>query len=290
MKTPARHTLIIIIALVISLGALGYGGYKYRSLHLAFENAQRDYAAHTADFQKSIADREHDNQDLSDALDRANAENQNFEDQIRNITGTVGTLTKLSQTDPQLLQKYSKVYFLNENYVPAELGSIPKEDLSDQSRTIQFHANALPYLERLIAAAKDDGITLQIVSGYRSFAEQKRLKSGYQVTYGKGANSFSADQGYSEHQLGTAVDFTTPEIGGGLTGFDKTKAYTWLTNNAYRYGFTLSYPKGNSYYQFEPWHWRFVGVDLAQNLHDNDLHFYDMDQRQIDTYLVKLFD
>jgi D-alanyl-D-alanine carboxypeptidase len=87
------------------------------------------------------------------------------------------------------------------------------------------------------------------------------LKSQYRVTYGAGtANSFSADQGYSEHQLGTTVDFTTPKVGGTLTGFDKTDSYKWLQNNAYKYGFILSYPSSNGYYIFEPWHWRFVGL------------------------------
>jgi D-alanyl-D-alanine carboxypeptidase len=111
------------------------------------------------------------------------------------------------------------------------------------------------------------------------------------MTFGSGtANSFSADQGYSEHQLGTAVDFTTPAIGAVLTGFDKTASYQWLQANAYKYGFVLSYPKGNGYFVFEPWHWRYVGVELATFLHDQGKNFYDLDQRTIDSYLIKFFD
>ena len=108
--------------------------------------------------------------------------------------------------------------------------------------------------------------------------------------YGSGANKFSADQGYSEHQLGTTVDFTTPDIGAGFSKFETTAAYTWLTDNAYKYGFALSYPKNNAYYQFEPWHWRFVGVELATKLHNDNMYFYDLNQRIIDTYLVYIFD
>ena len=81
--------------------------------------------------------------------------------------------------------------------------------------------------------------------------------------YGSGANSFSADQGYSEHQLGTTVDFSTSSLGGSLNGFDQTEAYEWLDKNAHRFGFILSYSKDNAYYIYEPWHWRFVGKDLA---------------------------
>ncbi|MFH1704471.1 MAG: M15 family metallopeptidase, partial [Patescibacteria group bacterium] len=101
---------------------------------------------------------------------------------------------------------------------------------------------------------------------------------------------FSADQGYSEHQLGTAVDLITTGLGGKTDGFENTTAYQWLLSNAYRFGFVLSYPNGNSYYSYEPWHWRFIGVKLATYLHDNKLNFYDADQRSIDTYLINIFD
>lgn len=207
------------------------------------------------------------------------------------ISGTVGTLQKLVATDPQFLKKYSKVYFLNENYTPAHLTPVPVEYTYSESRPEQFLTESWPYLKNLFDAAKSDGITLYMKSGYRSFAEQKTLKTSYSVTYGAGtANAFSADQGYSEHQLGTTLDFITTGLNGQLSGFDETTAYTWLLNNAYKYGFILSYPKGNAYYIYEPWHWRFVGVKLATYLHDNNLNFYDMDQRDIDTYLANLFD
>ena len=113
------------------------------------------------------------------------------------------------------------------------------------------------------------------------------------MTYGTGANAFSADQGYSEHQLGTAVDLTTQKDGNRFSdasgGFDSTDGYTWMTQNAYKYGFVLSYPKGNSYYIYEPWHWRFVGVALATRLHNEGKNFYDLDQREIDGYLGLMF-
>ncbi|PJC82708.1 hypothetical protein CO006_02150, partial [Candidatus Roizmanbacteria bacterium CG_4_8_14_3_um_filter_35_14] len=60
--------------------------------------------------------------------------------------------------------------------------------------------------------------------------------------------------------------------------------------NAYKYGFILSYPKQNTYYQFEPWHWRFVGMTLATKLHDTNQYFYNLAQREIDLYLISIFD
>ena len=213
------------------------------------------------------------------------------EQSVGSISGTVSTLQKLAQSDPQLLRKYSKVYFMNENYVPAHLTILPTEYTYSSTRQEQFLTEATPYLITMIETAKINGVTLYVKSGYRSFTEQKSLKSAYSVTYGAGtANSFSADQGYSEHQLGTTVDFITSGLNGNLSGFDTTQAYDWLTKNAYRFGFILSYPKGNKYYIYEPWHWRFVGIQLATYLHDRNMNFYDLDQREIDKYLVNTFD
>jgi len=211
-------------------------------------------------------------------------------EEVQNIVGTVGILDKLSKTDKELLQKYSKVYFLNEHYVPSNLSSIPLVHLYNESVAQQIHSRVWPYLEDLILAAADDGVTLWINSAYRSFGTQSTLKARYTTVYGSGANTFSADQGYSEHQLGTTIDFTTKGIGGGVDGFEKTPAYTWLLENAYKYGFALSYPEGNAYYVFEPWHWRFVGQELATYLHKTNKNFYDEDQRKINEYLVKIFD
>ena len=199
-------------------------------------------------------------------------------------------LDKLSKTDEELLQKYSKVYFLNEHYIPEKLASVEKEYMYDESKNHQLHSKVLPYFNDLVKDAKEDGVDLWVVSSYRSFEQQATLKGQYLVTYGSGANTFSADQGYSEHQLGTTVDFTTKGLGGGLSGFSSTPAYTWLLENAYKYGFTLSYSEGNAYYEFEPWHWRFVGEDLARDLNKANATFYDWDQRKIDGYLISIFD
>ncbi len=216
--------------------------------------------------------------------------NEDFEKQIKKISKTVGVLDKLSKTDEELLQKYSKVYFLNEHYVPESLKNIEPAYVYDESRTFQLHSKVIPNFNKMTAAAKDAGIDLWVVSAYRSFQTQAQLKGAYLVSYGSGANAFSADQGFSEHQLGTTVDFTTKGLGGGLNGFESTPAYTWLKDNAHKYGFTLSYSEGNAYYVFEPWHWRFVGEDLADDLHSANATFYDWDQRKIDGYLVKIFD
>ena len=213
-----------------------------------------------------------------------------FQEEIQDIGATVGNLKKLSETDEELLQKYSKVYFLNENYVPSRLTPIPDKYLLQPERLLYIHKDVWPNLQQLMDEAGAAGHEILIASAYRSFGTQAALKSGYTVTYGSGANTFSADQGYSEHQLGTTVDFTTPENGTNFSQFSDTTEYAWLLENAYKYGFILSYPEGNEYYKFEPWHWRFVGKSLALFLYNEKLDFYDVSQREIDKYLINIFD
>lgn len=227
---------------------------------------------------------------LTEALEREKERNDDFEEQLEEIGGTVGKLDKLSELDPELLVKYSKVYFLNENYMPEKLKQIDGVYLYNETEPKFLHTKVIPFFEDLMEAAADDSIELWVSSAFRSFDEQEDLKGAYLVNYGSGANTFSADQGYSEHQLGTTIDFTTRGLNGSLDGFDATPAFAWLEKNAYKYGFILSYPDNNAFYIYEPWHWRFVGVELARDLHNDDKHFYDLDQRDIDKYLISIFD
>lgn len=287
-KKSQAQTWIAAAVLIILLLAAGaaYGGYRYYLLSTDFKAAQEKIAS----LSNQLTDRELENQQLIEALQAEQARTDALAEEIEDITDTVSDLTKLSQIDEELLTKYSKVFFLSENYRPDDLVEIPRRYRSPENDDEFIHADVYEFLKDMIEDAEDDGVELKVVSGFRSFEEQSSLKGQYTVTYGSGANAFSADQGYSEHQLGTTVDFTTEGLGGGIEGFQNTEAYTWLLNNAHKYGFVLSYPSGNSYYVFEPWHWRFVGRDLARDLERRNQDFYDLDQRTLDTYLIKLFD
>lgn len=290
MKLGSQNVTIIIIALVILLTASSAFGYW-----LYTKKADLEFEVTTLTNKLSLAEAELSalnatNTSLTAELTTEKERNNEFAEQIDEISGTVGTLKKLSETDKELLQKYSKVYFLNENYVPSNLTTINKDYAVTPDKKLEIHADVKPFLADLLEAAADEDVELKIVSAYRSFGAQVGLKAAYRFTYGATANNFSAEQGFSEHQLGTTLDFTTEGVGASLAGFEKTEAYQWLQDNAYKYGFILSYPEGNGYYQFEPWHWRFVGEDLASDLHKNNKSFYSLDQREIDTYLVKIFD
>lgn len=285
-----KYSVALIAGAILVGAALAYGAHSYVSWSDARLAASiADYEDRLAKVSAELARAEAENTALGGNLEAERERNDAFASQIEDISGTVGKLDKLAKTDPELLQKYSKIYFLNENYAPEGVVQIPEVYVyGDPDEYV--HEKVWPYLEDLLEDAEEDDVEIKVISGYRSFGEQAALKASYRVTYGSGANAFSADQGYSEHQLGTTVDFTTDAIGSSFTGFDDSEAFAWLTENAHRYGFVLSYPAGNRYYQYEPWHWRFVGRDLARDLHRDEKHFYDLDQREIDTYLISLFD
>lgn len=133
-------------------------------------------------------------------------------------------------------------------------------------------------LVAMLDATNQIGLTLKLLSAYRSYNDQALVHSKWVALYPDRASGLSAMPGHSEHQLGTAVDFTTPAIlarmpNGFHTKFAKTDEGLWLADHAADYGFTLSYPEwatAETGYEWEPWHYRYVGVDLAQFLADHD--------------------
>ena len=290
MKTYIKKLnirLITLILIVVALVLAGVVAYQYRLLSRESESLR----THNMELSTQLGEVERNRLFLANLSREQQSIIDSFSGQIKALGGTVGDLEKLAKTDPELLNKYSKVYFLNENYVPAALAEVEDEYAFSDNGNFLIHAQVWPYLKRLLDDARRSGVELLIASAFRSFDTQASLKSEYKVIYGAGtANQFSADQGYSEHQLGTAVDFTTTNVGGVSLKFQTDRAYQWLRDNAHKYGFVLSYPEENTYYKFEPWHWRFVGVALAEELRAKGKYFYDLDQREIDTYLVKLFD
>lgn len=119
----------------------------------------------------------------------------------------------------------------------------------------------------MAAAAAADGINIYIVSGFRSYAFQGGLYNNYVLMDGKdAADTYSARAGHSEHQSGLAFDLNTTD-----RSFGETREGIWLSENCWKYGFILRYPKGKTDetgYIYEPWHFRFVGTDLAPMLYN----------------------
>jgi LAS superfamily LD-carboxypeptidase LdcB len=158
----------------------------------------------------------------------------------------------------------------------------------------------VPDLEAMFAAARADGVVLGIVSGYRSFASQAALfDAAVRQQVAQGAeredaearvNRFRARPGYSQHQLGTTVDLTSPEAGNALgLRFTQTRAAQWVRDHAWEYGFVVPYTEeGEPYtgYANEPWHVRWIGRGLAALLMTD--HYLDRATPTADDYLVAL--
>ncbi|MCI8304716.1 MAG: M15 family metallopeptidase [Lawsonibacter sp.] len=114
-------------------------------------------------------------------------------------------------------------------------------------------------------ASREDGIALYSVSAYRSFETQTSVYNRYLTQYRQATvDTFSARPGYSEHQTGLALDINVAST---KAHFENTPAFAWLKAHCARYGFILRYDQGKKEitgYQFEPWHFRYVGVEAAE--------------------------
>ena len=132
----------------------------------------------------------------------------------------------------------------------------------------QLRAEAAKAADTMIDAAATDGVTLLVSSAYRSYAVQQQTYQYWVSVNGQQvADQLSARPGYSEHQTGLAIDFASPEGCRLEECYRDTLAGQWLAKNAPRYGYILRFPNGRQSvtgYHFEPWHYRYVGVQIAQ--------------------------
>jgi D-alanyl-D-alanine carboxypeptidase len=173
-------------------------------------------------------------------------------------------------TCSDLLVLVDKSDALPASYVPPDLVSLHDYGIPVTNYTIMGRHSMIDELQKLIADSTSAGFDLVVASAYRSYATQESIYSTYVRDYGeREANIFSAKLGESQHQLGTAIDFTTPEMGDGLSqAFAYSEAGKWLLINAYKYGFYLSYPQGQESvtgYEYEPWHFRYLGVQNTED-------------------------
>ncbi len=125
------------------------------------------------------------------------------------------------------------------------------------------------------AVAKAGKGTLCLNSGYRSYATQSYTYNLQVSRYGKKiAENLAAHPGHSEHQTGLAADVSTTALGCKITNFGKSSASSWIAKNSWQYGFIVRYPSGETAttgYQYEPWHLRFVGVELATQMQQQNI-------------------
>lgn len=167
-----------------------------------------------------------------------------------------------------LVNKYHK---LDENYEPSDLTII---DSKYASGTQKLRKEAQIKFEEMASDMAKENLKIYAGSTYRSFTYQKGLYDRYVKKDGfAAAETYSARSGYSEHQLGLAVDIVN-----GKWDYlsENDKEYDYLVKNSYKYGFILRYPRGSEYvtgYMFEDWHFRYLGVELATKVFNSGLTY-----------------
>jgi D-alanyl-D-alanine carboxypeptidase len=166
------------------------------------------------------------------------------------------------------------IYMLPSSYAP---GDLVDSSAAGLNRGYPIRAILLDDLSAMVRDARAAGVSLAVVSGYRSHAQQaSTFQYWVDVAGYEAALRTSARAGHSEHQLGTTLDFTTA---GGASPWEyadwaATREGAWMAANAWRYGFVMSYPRGSfaqTCYDYEPWHYRYVGRDLAARIQSSGL-------------------
>lgn len=177
-----------------------------------------------------------------------------------------GDVTILPCNDP--LVPVDRERRLPADCVPPDLVTIRDEFSMSQQ---YVRAETAENLHQMLEDARAAGHEIVVRSAYRSYELQDQIFHSLADSIGwEAASRRSAYPGHSEHQLGTTVDVTNAAVGYELDqAFADTAAGQWLQENAWQYGFVMSYPEGTEHitgYVFEPWHWRYVGIDIAQRI------------------------
>ena len=170
------------------------------------------------------------------------------------------------------LMLVNKYYYLDKDYEP--------NNIVTTSGTYSYANNSLNEetynaYQELYDAAKLEGYTILIVSSYRNYEYQEELWNERKTMYGtRKADEYAARAGHSEHQTGYAIDVA--DFYDTNDKFGDTESFTWMKNNAHKYGFILRYPKDKediTGYSYEPWHYRYVGKEIADKIYKENITF-----------------
>lgn len=180
-------------------------------------------------------------------------------------------------SDPTLIL-VNKEHRVDADYEPEELVELD-ESLRATNRdpvTQKLAPEAAEAFIALAAGAIEEGLTIKLTSGYRSYAVQEKLYNHYLQEKGEEwTQQYSAPPGASEHHTGLAIDLSCPSISYVLAdSFSETEEYRWLQAHAHEYGFIIRYPEGKediTGYSYEPWHIRYVGKDAAKVITERDI-------------------
>lgn len=260
---------------------IGYNETEIRVLKTHLKNKELDKIL-TLNYNKNIDDFIKEAyfifNNLNDYLKyQKNNKNKNFSEiiSIINVNSNFEfySNSKKADTSKNELMLVNKYNYLTKEYNPNDLinfSNVYAYGENQKLRKVAYDA----YVE-MFNAAKKDGLTLIINSSYRSFEEQEKIYNDYSSWYSVNeADKIAARAGYSEHQTGLAVDIQS--YCSQTKEFDECEEFTWLKNNAFKYGFILRYPKDLEHltgYSYESWHYRYVGKDISEYINDKNITF-----------------
>ncbi len=181
-----------------------------------------------------------------------------------------------SDTSLNELMNVNKFYALSSAYTPENLKSISLDYSYGNYGDNQLIDYAYEKFIDLWQAANEAGHYFMVNSSYRNYEDQKETYDNLKNTLGeRKADEIAAHAGHSEHQSGLVVDMTSKDAPNAST-FKESEAYQWLKENAYKYGWIERYPEEKTYltgYSAESWHWRYVGVEAATIMYEEDITF-----------------
>lgn len=186
------------------------------------------------------------------------------------IENEEATIKNSRSASNEYLMLINKVSGINQNYIPPDLviPNVKFRVADDMCR--EMRVDAAKALENMFNDAMKEGINLIAISGYRSYEYQQEVYDRSVAIEGQEyTNNYVAVPGTSEHQTGLVMDLLSDEYLSLDEGFENTRAFQWLKENMSNYGFILRYPKGKediTGYDYEPWHLRYVGVDVAEEI------------------------
>lgn len=244
------------------------------------ENESRD--SDTDGEAENTADKQDENTEPTDSGQKPSSENsiKNSSVSSKNypanapwegfdMYGIPDALDTLKKDDGDLLVLVNKLHAVSKNYTPTDMVAIDGKYTTNQGLEMKSEAYDA-YLEMRKAARKDE-IKFKICSAYRTYSTQEYLFNNYLGSMGEELRNIrSAYPGRSEHHTGYAIDITSKSMGWTLSQtFADYPEGEWINEHCSEYGFIIRYPKGKTDitgYDYEPWHLRYVGVDIAQEI------------------------
>lgn len=191
--------------------------------------------------------------------------NSNSGDAVKQKTSkgyTIETINGVTYIDGYLIA--NKTYSLPSDFIPQN----PEVPVTEARSNKSLDKDLMEAFRKMQAAASAKGLNIYIASGYRSYDYQVSLYNRYVANDGKAAaDTYSSRPGNSEHQTGLCFDLNSIE-----DSFQYTNEGKWVNDNCYKYGFCIRFPKGKEAYtgyQYESWHLRYVGEELAEKLYNN---------------------